>query len=83
MREVLVEDVLSAAKALSGVQGSEDLQLAIQGAGAVPQLPGLVLSEGTTVFVKRGRDGKTYVRGSREGMSATYFLYRGGWYTTE
>jgi hypothetical protein len=80
---VAFNDVLSVLKALDELGDGAVLDLTIRGPGSVPGLRGASVSDGSTLYVRRGPGGETYVRGSHDRGSLTYRFHAGSLYASE
>jgi prepilin-type N-terminal cleavage/methylation domain-containing protein len=77
-----LSDVVNAGKALAGLDGPIAFSQTVRGPGAVRLVPGAMVSDGTTLLLKRtiGLDGTvTYlVRGTHAKGSGTVFFFDNG-----
>jgi hypothetical protein len=81
-----MSDVTNSAKVLSGVDDGRQFSMTVTGPGSVPGLPALRVSGGTTLFLRRTREGdgyQTYVRGHHENGSVIYYSENGVLYADD
>jgi Tfp pilus assembly protein PilE len=75
-----LSDVVNAEHAIEGLDSNDTFSVTVTGPGTIPGLPGPRVSNGTTLFVKRLRQGGTYsslVHGSHRNGSLTFFFQDG------
>jgi hypothetical protein len=73
-------DVVAAGRALQQLGNGTAIGMTIIGPGVVPVLHGAEVSAGTTLFLRRWRNGTVYVRGSHQDGDAIYYFSGDGFY---
>ena len=81
--ETALNDLLGVMTALRELDGGGVLDFTARGPGPVPGLPGSRISAGTTLFVRRWKDGETYLRGTHDGGTLTYYFHDGSLHASE
>jgi prepilin-type N-terminal cleavage/methylation domain-containing protein len=77
---VALTDVANVARAVDGLPDPNVFSMTVTGPGPIPGVPGAQLSGGTTLFLRRSKEGESfsfYLRGSHSAGSVTYYFQDG------